>query len=164
MQKASNYKNKNTEPLWQIDDTEHPVALQLFGSEPELMADMAEQIEHRNFDILDINMGCPVPKVVNNGEGSALMKNPELAAKIVRAISDRIKKPVTVKFRKGFNDENINAVEICKNDGTKRCKCRCGTRQDKGRILLRNGGLGYNKKSKGSSKNPGYSEWRHIYT
>ena len=101
------YKNKNTEPLWQIDDTEHPVALQLFGSEPELMADMAEQIEHRNFDILDINMGCPVPKVVNNGEGSALMKNPELAAKIVRAISDRIKKPVTVKFRKGFNDEAV---------------------------------------------------------
>lgn len=108
------YKNKNTEPLWQIDDTEHPVALQLFGSEPELMADMAEQIEYRNFDILDINMGCPVPKVVNNGEGSALMKNPELAAKIVRAISDRIKKPVTVKFRKGFNDENINAVEFAK--------------------------------------------------
>ena len=108
------YKNKNTEPLWQIDDTEHPVALQLFGSEPGLMADMAEQIEYRNFDILDINMGCPVPKVVNNGEGSALMKNPELAAKIVRAISDRIKKPVTVKFRKGFNDENINAVEFAK--------------------------------------------------
>lgn len=108
------YKNKNTEPLWQIDDTEHPIALQLFGSEPELMADMAEQIEKRNFDILDINMGCPVPKVVNNGEGSALMKNPELASKIVRVISDRIKKPVTVKFRKGFNDDNINAVEFAK--------------------------------------------------
>ena len=108
------YKNKNTEPLWQIDDTEHPIALQLFGSEPELMADMAEQIEKRNFDILDINMGCPVPKVVNNGEGSALMKNPELASRIVRVISDRIKKPVTVKFRKGFNDDNINAVEFAK--------------------------------------------------
>ena len=108
------YKNKNTEPLWQIDDIEHPIALQLFGSEPELMADMAQQIEERNFDILDINMGCPVPKVVNNGEGSALMKTPKLAAKIVRTISDRIEKPITVKFRKGFNDDNINAVEFAK--------------------------------------------------
>lgn len=108
------YKNKNTEKLWEIDEQEHPTALQLFGSEPELMADMAEKIEARNFDILDINMGCPVPKVVNNGEGSALMKNPELAGKIVKAVSGRIKKPVTVKFRKGFNDSMVNAVDFAK--------------------------------------------------
>lgn len=108
------YNNKNTAKLWEIDETERPAALQLFGSEPELMADMAQKIEERNFDILDINMGCPVPKVVNNGEGSALMKNPELAGKIVKAISSRIAKPVTVKFRKGFNDSMINAVDFAK--------------------------------------------------
>lgn len=108
------YKNKNTEQLWEIDEQERPVALQLFGSEPELMADMAAQIEQRNFDILDINMGCPVPKVVNNGEGSSLMKKPKLAAQIVSEISRRIDKPVTVKFRKGFTQEDCNAVDFAK--------------------------------------------------
>lgn len=108
------YHNKNTEKLWEIAETERPAALQLFGSEPELMADMAAEIEDRNFDILDINMGCPVPKVVNNGEGSALMKNPELAGKIVKKVSGRIHKPVTVKFRKGFHDSMINAVDFAK--------------------------------------------------
>ena len=108
------YGNKNTELLWRIDESEHPITLQLFGSEPELMAKMAAKIEHRNFDILDINMGCPVPKVVNNGEGSALMKNAALAGRIVKAVSDAISKPVTVKFRKGFNDDNINAAEFAK--------------------------------------------------
>ena len=106
------YGNKNTEKLWEIDETERPAALQLFGSDPELMADMAQKIEERNFDILDINMGCPVPKVVNNGEGSALMKNIELAGKIVKAVSDRLEKPVTVKFRKGFTEDTVNAVEF----------------------------------------------------
>lgn len=106
------YNNKNTEQLWGIDKREKPVALQLFGSDPELMAEMAEKIEEKNFEILDINMGCPVPKVVNNGEGSALMKNPKLAGEIVSAITGRIKKPVTVKFRKGFNDNCCNAVEF----------------------------------------------------
>ena len=108
------YNNKNTEQLWEIDDREHPIALQLFGSDPKLMADMAARIEERNFDILDINMGCPVPKVVNNGEGSALMKTPELAGKIIKAVSSAINKPLTVKFRKGFNDSDINAVEFAK--------------------------------------------------
>lgn len=108
------YRNRNTERLWDIDEAERPVALQLFGSDPELMAEMAARIEERNFDILDINMGCPVPKVVNNGEGSALMKNPELAARIVSAVSRRIDKPVTVKFRKGFTEENSNAVDFAK--------------------------------------------------
>ncbi|RKI38053.1 tRNA dihydrouridine synthase DusB [bacterium D16-51] len=108
------YNNKNTEKLWEIEERERPAALQLFGSEPELMAEIAEKIENRNFDILDINMGCPVPKVVNNGEGSALMKNPELAGRIVKAVSGRIKKPVTVKFRKGFCESMVNAVEFAK--------------------------------------------------
>ena len=106
------YKNKNTELLWMTEEKERPLALQLFGSEPELMAEMAAQIEHRDFDILDINMGCPVPKVVNNGEGSALMKDPVLAGEIVKAISRRIRKPVTVKFRKGFGAVDCNAVEF----------------------------------------------------
>ena len=104
------YNNKNTAKLWEIDEKERPVSLQLFGSDPKIMSEMAAKIEHRNFDILDINMGCPVPKVVNNGEGSALMKAPKLAGQIVKAISDRIQKPVTVKFRKGFNDGQINEI------------------------------------------------------
>ena len=108
------YKNKNTELLWMTKEQERPLALQLFGSEPALMADMAAQIEERPFDILDINMGCPVPKVVNNGEGSALMKDPQLAGEIVKAVSSRISKPVTVKFRKGFGADDCNAVEFAK--------------------------------------------------
>ena len=108
------YKNKNTELLWMTKEQERPLALQLFGSEPALMADMAAQIEERPFDILDINMGCPVPKVVNNGEGSALMKDPQLAGEIVKAVSSRISKPVTVKYRKGFGADDCNAVEFAK--------------------------------------------------
>lgn len=106
------YNNKNTESLLTVDERERPVSLQLFGSDPEIMAAMAAKIEHRNFDILDINMGCPVPKVVNNGDGSALMKNPVLAGKIIEGMVKAIDKPVTVKIRKGFDDEHINAVEM----------------------------------------------------
>ncbi|MBR3769861.1 MAG: tRNA dihydrouridine synthase DusB [Lachnospiraceae bacterium] len=112
--KAIMYNNKNTEELLQIHPMETPVSLQLFGSEPDIVADMAARIEERNFAILDINMGCPVPKVVNNGEGSALMKNPELAAEIVRKTVKAISKPVTVKFRKGFDEGHVNAVEFAK--------------------------------------------------
>lgn len=110
--KAILYKNKNTEELLCIDEREHPVSLQLFGSDPDIMAQIAHQIEERPFDILDINMGCPVPKVVNNGDGSALMKNPILAGKIIEKTVNAVKKPVTVKIRKGFDDEHINAVEM----------------------------------------------------
>ncbi len=110
--KAILYKNKNTEELLSIDEREHPVSLQLFGSDPDIMAQIAHQIEERPFDILDINMGCPVPKVVNNGDGSALMKNPILAGKIIEKTVNAVKKPVTVKIRKGFDDEHINAVEM----------------------------------------------------
>lgn len=112
--KALYYKNKNTAPLMATTEEEHPIALQLFGSEPALMADMAELIEEASFDIIDVNMGCPVPKVVNNNEGSALMKTPKLAGEILSAMVKRLKKPVTVKFRKGFNDSMVNAVEFAK--------------------------------------------------
>ena len=112
--KAIHYRNRNTEALMRITQEERPVSLQLFGSEPELMAEVAAGIEERPFDILDINMGCPVPKVVNNGEGSALMKDPALAAAIVKAVSSAIKKPVTVKIRKGFDEAHVNAVEVAK--------------------------------------------------
>lgn len=108
------YNNKNTEQLLAIDEREHPVSLQIFGSDPEIMSEMAKKIEERPFDILDINMGCPVPKVVNNGDGSALMKNPVLAGKIIEKTARAIKKPVTVKIRKGFDDAHINAVEMAK--------------------------------------------------
>ena len=112
--KAIYYNNKNTETLMQIEPEERPVSLQLFGSDPVIMSEMAKRLEDRPFDILDINMGCPVPKVVNNGEGSALMKNPGLVRKIVTSVSKAIKKPLTVKIRKGFDENNINAVEIAK--------------------------------------------------
>ena len=112
--KAILYGNKNTEEMLSVDERERPASLQLFGSDPDIMADIAHRIEDRNFDILDINMGCPVPKIVNNGEGSALMKDPKLVARIVSKVSKAIKKPVTVKIRKGFDDEHINAVEIAK--------------------------------------------------
>lgn len=112
--KAILYKNKNTEELMSIDPRENPVSLQLFGSDPDIMAQIAHQIENRPFDILDINMGCPVPKIVNNGEGSALMKNPKLAGEIIRKCVDAIDKPVTVKIRKGFDEDHVNAVEMAK--------------------------------------------------
>ena len=112
--KAVHYNNKNTESLMEIHPDEMPVSLQLFGSEPDIMAETAARIEERPFAILDINMGCPVPKVVNNREGSALMKNPKLAGEIIGAVARAISKPVTVKIRKGFDDDNVNAVELAK--------------------------------------------------
>lgn len=112
--KAIKYKNKNTEKLLEIHSDERPVSLQLFGSDPDIISEIAKQIEDRPFSILDINMGCPVPKIVNNGEGSALMKNPKLVGEIVRKTAKAIKKPVMVKIRKGFDENSINAVEIAK--------------------------------------------------
>ena len=112
--KAILYGNKNTEALMQVTPNEHPIALQLFGSDPEIMSEMALQLEEGPYAIIDVNMGCPVPKIVNNGEGSALMKDPKLAEQILTAMVKKLHKPVTVKFRKGFNDSNINAVEFAK--------------------------------------------------
>lgn len=112
--KAILYKNKNTETLLEIEDAERPVSLQLFGADPDIVSQIAHTIEDRPFDILDINMGCPVPKIVNNGEGSALMKNPKLAGQIIEKTVKAVSKPVTVKIRKGFDDEHINAVEMAR--------------------------------------------------
>lgn len=112
--KAVHYNNRNTEELMEIHPKEQPVSLQLFGSEPDIMAETAKRIEEKPFAILDVNMGCPVPKVVNNHEGSALMKNPKLVGEIVSALVKAIDKPVTVKIRKGFDEEHVNAVEIAK--------------------------------------------------
>ena len=109
--KAIIYKNRNTGMLMEIHEDEHPVSLQLFGSEPAIMQEAVEMIKDRPYDILDVNMGCPVPKVVSNGEGSALMKKPELIQEIVAALVKVSDRPVTVKIRKGFNDASINAVE-----------------------------------------------------
>ena len=108
------YRNKNTEQLLSTTSEERPVSLQLFGADPDIISEMAKRIEERPFDILDINMGCPVPKVVNNGEGSALMKQPRLVYEIVSKTVKAIKKPVTIKIRKGFDDAHVNAVEIAK--------------------------------------------------
>ena len=112
--KAILYGNKNTEEMLRVTPKERPASLQLFGSDPDIMAEIAARIEDRPFDVLDINMGCPVPKIVNNGEGSALMKNPKLAGEIISKVSKAVSKPVTVKIRKGFDSEHVNAVEMAK--------------------------------------------------
>ena len=136
--KAILYKNRNTEELLTIDPKEHPVSLQLFGSDPDIISEIAKQIEERPFDILDLNMGCPVPKVVNNGDGSALMKNPRLAGEIIEKTARAIKKPLTVKIRKGFDDAHVNAVElahIAQESGAAAAHQRA--------VLCRTCGLGY---------------------
>lgn len=112
--KAIYYNNKNTEELLKVHPGELPASLQLFGSDPEILGAMAARIQDRPYSFIDLNMGCPVPKVVNNGEGSALMKNPRLAEKIFTSMVNSVKKPVTVKIRKGFDDDHVNAVEIAK--------------------------------------------------
>ncbi|MBR5816684.1 MAG: tRNA dihydrouridine synthase DusB [Anaerotignum sp.] len=108
------YDNKNTTELLEIDPKERPVAVQLFGSDPEILGAMAKKIEAYPIDIIDVNMGCPAPKIVKNGEGSCLMKTPELVGKIVKSLVESQSKPVTIKFRKGFDDDHVNAVEIAK--------------------------------------------------
>ena len=112
--KALQYKNKNTKTLLAIHPEEYPVSLQLFGSDADIISRMAQEIEELPFQILDINMGCPVPKVVKNGEGSALMNQPKLVYEIVSKTVRAIRKPVTVKIRKGFDDTRVNAVEIAR--------------------------------------------------
>lgn len=112
--KAMYYKNKNTIPLVARAPEESPIGLQLFGSDPQLMGEMAKQVEDMGFDFVDVNMGCPVPKVFNNGEGSALMKHPKLAGEIVRAMTQAVGIPVTVKLRKGIDEDHVNAVEVAK--------------------------------------------------
>ena len=110
--KAIMYNNKNTDSLLEIHPDEGKVSLQIFGSDPQIMASQVKRIQERPYDLLDINMGCPVPKVVNNGEGSALMKDPLLVGKIVEAVVKSSVKPVTVKIRKGFAADELSAPDI----------------------------------------------------
>lgn len=109
------YDNDNTKKLLEINKKEGKVAVQLFGSDPNVLADMAKKLDDNdNIGFFDINMGCPAPKIVKNGDGSALMKNPKLIGEIVKAVSSSTKKPLTIKIRKGFDDDSINALEIAK--------------------------------------------------
>ena len=112
--KAISYHNRNTEALMKIDPAEHPVSMQIFGDDPELMGQVAGSLNDREFDILDINMGCPVPKVVNNGEGSALLKDPGRIEEIVRCVSSASTKPVTVKMRIGFEGYPVDIRDIAR--------------------------------------------------
>ncbi|HBG8312526.1 TPA: tRNA dihydrouridine synthase DusB [Clostridioides difficile] len=112
--KALCYDDENTKKMLKIEEEEHPVAVQIFGSEPEFMGRAAEIMNDYSNEILDINMGCPAPKVVKNGDGSALMKNPKLAEEVLRAVVKNSKKPVTLKIRKGWDDNSVNSVEIAK--------------------------------------------------
>lgn len=112
--KAIKYNNKNTDILLKTNEREHPSMIQLFGSDPDIMAEIAKRVEELDFDIIDLNMGCPVPKVVNNGEGSALMRDPALAGRIIEKMANAVKKPVTVKIRSGFSLDSINAPEVAR--------------------------------------------------
>lgn len=112
--KAILYKNRNTKELLAVDPGERPVSLQLFGSDPKILSEIAKSLEDGPYDIFDINMGCPVPKIVKNGEGSALMRDPKLVEEILETMVKAVKKPVTVKIRKGFDETSVNAVEIAK--------------------------------------------------
>lgn len=112
--KAILYKNKNTKTLLEVLPQERPAAVQLFGSDPDILGEIAARIEDGPYDMIDFNMGCPVPKIVGNGEGSALMREPKKVEQILSSMVRHVKKPVTVKFRKGFNDTSVNAVEIAK--------------------------------------------------
>ena len=134
--KAILYRNRNTEELLRIHPEEGAVSLQLFGSDPRIMGQIAGQIQERPFDILDINMGCPVPKIVNNGEGSALMRDPKLAGEIIRSVAAASRKPVTVKIRKGFDEEGGGRGKTRGGGGG--CRHRC-PRQDEGAVLYGKG-------------------------
>ena len=144
--KAVLYNNKNTEDLMKTVPEERPLALQLFGSDPDIMADIAKRLSEREFDIIDVNMGCPVPKVVNNGEGSALMKDPVLVGRIVEKMADALDKPLTIKIRAGFDENSINAPEIA----------HCSPCKNKAAVLFRTCRLGYNKTGQRSSINSSY--------
>ena len=112
--KALCYDDENTKKMLRMDKDEHPVAVQIFGSDPEFMGKAAIIMNQYPNEILDINMGCPAPKVIKNGDGSALMRNPKLAAEVLTAVVKNSEKPVTLKIRKGWDDDSVNAVEIAK--------------------------------------------------
>lgn len=109
------YENEHTQELLQVHESEHPVSLQIFGSDPLVMGEAAKVVAAHGADIIDINMGCPVRKVVSSGEGSALMKTPDLAARVAEAVVNAVDVPVTVKMRLGWDDDHINVVEFAKS-------------------------------------------------
>lgn len=130
--KALSFNDKKSFELMELSPNEHPCAIQIFGNEPETLAQAAKLAVNCNADIIDINMGCPAPKIANNGSGSALMKNPELCGEIVYAVRNAVDIPVTVKIRKGFDDESVNAVEvacICEKNGVDAIVVHGRTRQ-----------------------------------
>ena len=108
------YESQNTKQLLETQEIEHPLAVQLFGNVPEILAEMAKKLESYSIDIIDINMGCPAPKITKNGEGSALLKKPKLIGEIVKAVSKATYRPVTVKIRKGFDEGTVNSVEVAR--------------------------------------------------
>ena len=146
------YKDEKTKALLYIPPDEHPCAAQIFGHEPEVMAEAAQMaLEISGADILDINMGCPVGKVVKSGDGSALMKTPELAGHIIESVCRAVDKPVTVKFRKGWDGGSVNAVEfahICEAAGA---------------AAIAVHGLGYNTRGKKGRAHPRHGKRRHIH-
>lgn len=162
--KAILYKNRNTEELLTIDPKEHPVSLQLFGSDPDIISEIAKQIEERPFDILDLNMGCPVPKVVNNGDGSALMKNPRLAGEIIEKTARAIKKPLTVKIRQGIR----RCARQCGRAGAhcagERCGGGRGARAHQRAVLCRTCGLGYYPPGEGGGIYSCHWKWGYPHT
>lgn len=147
--KAVLYKNRNTKELLEVDPRERPVSLQLFGSDPEILSKIAGELEEGPYDIFDINMGCPVPKIVKNGEGSALMRNPKLVEEILSAMVRTLKKPVTVKIRKGFDDSSVNAVEIAKIAEGCGCFGHCRPWPHQRAVLFGKGGLGHHPPGQG---------------
>lgn len=130
--KGLHYKNDNTYKLMKIHQDEKPIAMQIFGNSPEIMAESAVQMKEAGADIIDINMGCPTPKIVNNGDGCALMKDVDLAGKIIESVVKAVTIPVTIKIRKGWDDESINAVDlaqIAEEKGAKAVTIHGRTRQ-----------------------------------
>lgn len=127
------YDNENTKKLLTVEQRERPAAVQLFGSQPEIMAAMAKKIENYDIDIIDVNMGCPAPKIVKNGDGSALMKDLNLASQIIKACKAATNKPITVKFRKGFkknDDKLIEFAKMCEQSGASAITIHPRTRED----------------------------------
>lgn len=161
--KAVLYKNRNTKELLEVDPRERPVSLQLFGSDPEILSKIAGELEEGPYDIFDINMGCPVPKIVKNGEGSALMRNPKLVEEILSAMVRTLKKPVTVKIRKGFDDSSVNAVEIAKIAEGCGCFGHCRPWPHQRAVLFGKGGLGHHPPGQGGGIHSGHWKRRCVH-
>ena len=164
--KGIQYNNEKTRKLLDVSPLEKRVGVQLFGNERKVLAMTARRVQDMLGDVLsqvNLNMGCPVPKVVRNGEGAALMLEPKKAADIIGAVARAVTVPVTVKFRKGFDDEHINAVAFAKMCAGKRRGAGCRARQDTRPVLFRTGGLGDYPAGEGGGQNSRGGKRRHLY-